>query len=99
MATSTVLLNAVTTNTTGTGVQLTGNVQFQGRGDAGGGVVEVQRALADSGAQYEPVGVNGQFQGEGDCHVESVAPMYYRGVLRGATRAAAYTLTAIHSDQ
>lgn len=86
------LLNAVTVDTVGTGVALSGDVEFSALGFAGGGTIEVQRSIDDVDANYKPVGIEGQFYGPGHCSVRNSGTNYYRGVLRGATETANATL-------
>lgn len=89
---ATTLLNAVTVNTVGTGVAITGDVDFSALGFMGGGMLEVQRSVDDVDANYKPVGPEGQFIGAGHCTVRNVGTNYYRGVLKGATQTANATL-------
>lgn len=86
------LLNAVTTNTVGAGVAISGDFEASALGDAGGGMGELQRSIDDVDANYKPVGTEGQFNGAGHCAVRNVGTNYYRGVLRGCSRTANFTL-------
>ncbi len=79
------LLNAVTTNTTGTGVQITGDFEALAQGTHyAGGVLELQVADTDTDGDYRPVGREGQWLGPGTpATIRNNGTKYYRGVLKG----------------
>lgn len=79
------LLNAVTGNTTGTGVAVTGNFEAIPTGTSyAGGTLELQMSVDDVDANYKPVGTNGQWNGPGNpAAITNTGTNYFRGVLKG----------------
>jgi len=95
MAMPETLLNAVTGNTTGTGIAITGDFEISGVGDAAGGYVLLERAVLDVAGDYKPVGIEARSYGDFHAAIQNVGTNFYRAVLRGATRVGAgYTLKA-----
>ena len=92
---ATTLLNAVTVPTTGTGVAITGDVEFQVDGDMGLGEMLIERSIDDVDANYRLVGVKGRFRGPGLVAVRNVGQNYYRARLAGCKKAANATARAI----
>lgn len=91
MAASTIL-DAVTTDTTTSGVPMTGDFEASAFGNAGGGQCIIERAVADVAAEYQPVGIEATFFGGGHVKITNSGTNYYRAKFIGCTRVANFSL-------
>ena len=84
MAATNLLTNA-TADTTGAGVQLTGDFEVSVSGTfAPGARIVIERSVADQDADYTPVGVEGFFWGKGHAAIKNTGANYYRAKLTNA---------------
>lgn len=89
------LLNAVTGNATGTAIQITGDFEISGVGDAAGGMILLERSIDNVAGNYKPAGRESISYGDFHAAIMNTGANWYRARLQGATRVGAgYTLRA-----
>jgi hypothetical protein len=89
------LLNAVTGDATGTAIQITGDFEISGVGDAAGGMIVLERSIDNVAGNYKPAGRQAMSYGDFHAAIQNTGANWYRARLQGATRVGSgYTLRA-----
>lgn len=90
------LLNAVTTDTVGSGQAMDGPCTVQVQGDGGGGETVIEASIDDVADNYQHIGAVGTVRGNkgGLVHCHFMGGYYIRARHRGCTGTAARTVRA-----